>query len=878
MADDLTCNNINPYQSIMTSSPSSLLYSSVDKKTEDINYTPIQRDNFVTPPKPAAKASPTYNFAENEQNVCIDKNYDPESVTPALFTANMTNSNIVASMNLKLKDHNGFNNRAQNDISGEITSGNIELSRDLFDKNIFGMKGYNSKEGNRTTSVKDVKFDSNEKAYIFDIKVEQDVLGVVPVWDNFKVKFKVDDKGQLTAKLEKNWVPDSKILSKLEDIIKNKINSKIPKDLSNISLDIKKEKGQLKIIPKIENLEVPLANQGFVNINSVDSEKAKFNIDTQGNMNVGLSNIKVSGSTTADKNAPKASQDDKNSDYVNLELKLGIGKDNTKQVYASGTLGIKLDEKETAGIKLNNETLSNYFKSGEVRDNFSIYVKQGQNKTPEIKSKNSVFIKDAQLGDQKADLVTRLKLNFDPKEGIQLTTIEPKYSPLNLTTSNNGVEFFVNGKEYFPQMKEMIKNAKSSINLETYEFHDDPSGREAAYLLAQKAAGIATANTNIKWDPKSKDGVEVKVIFNSGMGDVNMGKRSENVFKSAIKKVEDEIDQSKLSTVDKQKAKDQLHNNLNYKFFTDGILRSDHRKVFVVDGGQATVGGMNMGSNYLSEDAYHDVMLKVAGPEVRKIQKEFLENWFEFNKLPQPSEKEWNNLLKSENELKLELEGLQAKGNYKSSANMATLVTDDKQTDIEQGIIKLIDEAKTEINIEQAFFSDSKINDHLKSAMQRGVKINVIVAESSIIKMFDYANLDSVYGLVKAKKEGAKGDIKLYYYNNAAGRDTKFIHTKAITVDDNKAIIGSANMIGRSLSSPFMKVDQENGNSQALFNKELSLYMDDPKFVNQINSRLFGHDILNNTRELDIAEIEKQVKKLGGESELKKKALMATLS
>jgi len=906
---DLVCKDTTQYQSIAPVNKP--VVCSAKNNKEELNYTPISRDKCVITDTPAGKVAPEYSFNESETltcempkksvslphlkkikasvkkpasaelNMCIDPRYildkNAEEISPALFTSNLENSHIVAEMYLDLTDTNGFNNRGQNDITGRITSGNIDVNHELFDKSLYDLKGSVTNEGNRTTTIKNVTFNNKEKAYIFDIKLEQKVLKI-PFKDNFLVKFQINNQGQLITKLDDNWIPDSLILNKLKEVIWNKINEKIPQQYRNISLDVIKQGKQLKIIPKVDNLNIPVSTEGALTINNIDGDKAKFNIDDRGNFHINLSSVKITGSSTQDPNARNIPANKTSKDSASIELKVGIGKDNSKQVYAKGNLDINLDENETKNINLDNETLSNYFQSGKIINNFSVYINQKQNEKPNVKSKNSVSVRDAKLGDQTVDLATSLKLDFDSKHGIQLSTVSPEYTPLNLNTSKNGVELFINGQEYFPEMKDMIKKAKNAIDLETYNLHDDSTGKEIAYLLAKKAAGLDIGNKTIIPDLKAKNGVKVKLLFNSWKGQPDDGEKSEQVMYEARKRVEEEIDKSNLSPSQKQNAKQRLHNNLQWKFFTEGILRSDHRKVFVVDGSQATVGGMNMGNKYLSNDSYHDVMLKVAGPEVRNIHKEFLENWFEFNNLPQPTREEWNKLLKSKQELTKELSALQAKGKYKSTANTATLVTDDRQIDIEKGIIKLIDEAKNEINIEQAFFSNPKINKHLSEAIKRGVTINVIIAENSIIKIFDYANLDSVYNLVKAKNQGAPGDIKLFYYNNDKGTETKYIHTKAITVDNQKGIIGSANMIGRSLASPFIKIDKQNNYSQALYNKELSLYIEDPDFVDDINSRLFKKDMKQNCKELNIKDIEKRVQEAGGEEELKKKALMATLS
>jgi len=863
-----------------------------------VNFYETKEEKLFTPVESTFNSfAPVDNTFVNIQNSEIENTYvgdmlnmciDPKSLiseknthlSSDLFTSNIDNSKVVVDMNLDIQDRNGFNNLGKDDITGRISSGSIQVNRSLFDKAILGLKGFQSKEGSRTTTINDVKFDSAEKAYVIDVKVNQNAwkLDVPLVWDNFQVKIKIDDNSQLTAKLDQNWIFDSMIIDKLDAIIRSKVSANLPKDFKNVSIDIKKNDDSITLVPEVHDFEVPIADKGSFTINHIDGNRAKFNLDEKGNLQINLEDVSLKGSTSLSPSAPKVtSNKDPYTDFAQVNVKFGLKQDDTKEAYARGKIGINLDEQETSKVKMGHESLGNYFSSGKILDDFSVYTTQNKSsEIPQVQSKNYVYIQDAKIGDKKVDLETSLSLSFDPKEGIKLEDIGTDDKPLDMNTTKNGVELFVNGSQYFPEMQKMIKDAKESVNLETYMLHDDSSGQKAMYLLAKKAAGLEATEGKVKIE--SKKGLDVRVIFNSWQGKLDRGKESEDVIKKEMEKVKSEIEKSNLTPKQKETAIKNMEDNFKFKFFTDGVLRSDHRKVFVVDGNQATVGGMNMGSQYLSNDAYHDVMLKIAGPEVRNVQKEFYENWFEFNNLKMPDNNEWNKLLKPEADLQKDLEKLQKQGKFTKTANISTLVTDDNQTDIKKGILKLIDSAKTEVNIEQAFFSDSDINNHLSDAMKRGVKVNIIVAKKSLMEMFDYANLNSVNELLKTKKEGAKGDVKLFYYDSPTGNDSKFIHAKAISIDNEKAIIGSANMIGRSLESPFRKIDSDGKTAQTLYNKELSLFVQDPKMVDEINDRLFESDINSKAKEVSPKEIEELIKKMGGENELKKKALAAKLT
>jgi phosphatidylserine/phosphatidylglycerophosphate/cardiolipin synthase-like enzyme len=272
-------------------------------------------------------------------------------------------------------------------------------------------------------------------------------------------------------------------------------------------------------------------------------------------------------------------------------------------------------------------------------------------------------------------------------------------------------------------------------------------------------------------------------------------------------------------------------------------------------------------------------MLDIAGPEVRNVQKEFLENWFEFNNLKQPEHNEWNKLLKSEEDLNTNLGELQNKGKYKDTSNVGVLVTDDHQTDISKGILKLIDDSKKEIFIEQAFFTDAKINEKLKEAMRRGVNVNIIVAKDSLSShVFNDGNLYSTYQLLKEKKNGASGNVNLFLYDDNEGHAKKYIHTKGISADGDKAIIGSANMVGRSLDSPFQLINDDGSQQNIMYNKEMSLYIEGKDAVKSIDDKLFKNDIKTKTKEITHEQIEEMVKKAGGEEAIKKKFLMAIVT
>lgn len=883
---DLTCGPSNYYTPVesLVCEPEPLVCEAPPPPPPKPKPKPPRDQVSVSPQSKASqgKSPASFGFLDEANQVCrmpepgekpakmlSTSDLGIQSLDPGLFSANLSNSQVLAELDLELVDKDGLQNRSRNDIEGVIHTGKVSINKDLFAPALTALKGTTKSSGDTSTKIKDVKYDAASQSYTLDLEVTKKILKV-PIWDNFKVQIKANPQGEMVVEINDNWFPDKKILDQLEQTVRDTLRSKVPQQLQTIRLETQQQDNQLILRPQLKQLEIPLGSGAGITLSEMDSSQARLELDQQGNLHVNLHEVRVAGSTGTAENSAGSSPD-----TARLNVQIGLGKDGSRQALTNGHVEVQLDESETPGIKMGNDRLTDYLRSGTLQGDLSLYVKQEPGKAPEVQSRSQVKVKDADLGNgQKVDLETSLRLDFDQANGIRLDTLDPSYETIKFRPSQNGVEFYVDGKEYYPEMKRLIQNAKESIALETFMFTEDTTGHEIADLLARKAAGLDTQASAVQMGKQTANGVDVRFIFNSWKGDANAGEASAKMLKAAKAKVESQIDASAMSLQQKAQAKANLERNLNWAFFSEGILRSDHRKVLVVDGSQASVGGMNMGDHYLSEDAYHDVSVKVAGPEVRNIHKEFLENWYEFRKEAPPGPLE--DQLKSRRELQQSLSSLQAAGQYKSKAGVQTLVTDDRQVDIERGIVRLIDEATTELNIEQAFFSDETVNKHLAQAIEKGVKINVIVAADPLASsVFTPANLLSAYELAKLQKAGAPGQITLHYYSHEDGGERNHIHTKAISADGQRAIVGSANMIGRSLSSPFLRRDTDGQLSQAMYNKEMSLLLESPEFVEQINQRLFQNDMQRRTRALDADGILKAVQEAGGEAELRKKAVAA---
>src|SRR3989304_5739066 len=170
----------------------------------------------------------------------------------------------------------------------------------------------------------------------------------------------------------------------------------------------------------------------------------------------------------------------------------------------------------------------------------------------------------------------------------------------------NKVTLLQDGAATYAAMFAAIRKARDHINLESYIIEDDEIGRQFADLLLEQQGR----------------GVQVNVIYDS-VG----GLKTPKAF---YKRLTDAgIEVLEFNPVNPLKARKQwLVNN------------RDHRKLLVIDGRTAFIGGINISSVYSSGSvvrgtgnaagntvAWRDTHVQIEGPVVGELQKLFIGKW-----------------------------------------------------------------------------------------------------------------------------------------------------------------------------------------------------------------------------------------------------------
>lgn len=367
---------------------------------------------------------------------------------------------------------------------------------------------------------------------------------------------------------------------------------------------------------------------------------------------------------------------------------------------------------------------------------------------------------------------TFLELEKSARPDEQLVRfLTRELSPL---TSGNAARVLVNGEEKFPEVIKALEGAKEHIHIQYYIYENEVIGKEIGDILIRKA----------------KEGVEVRFIYD------DFGSR--RIRKNIVKNLRDSQVEAypffKIIFI-------ALANRLNYR---------NHRKIIVIDGKKAFVGGINVSDRYINTGKYaeknkvfwRDTHLMIEGPGVQHLQYLFICDWnFCSNKHLKNVMNYFPPFTKDE-----------PHGN--KLIQIAASGPDSSSPTILYSLLYAIYQAENEVLITTPYFiPEESIMDAILAAALGGVTVRLLVPETSDSKIVQFAAYSYYDDLLDA-------GIQLYFYKKG------FVHAKTIVIDRKMAIVGTANMDYRSFDLNFevnaIVYDTELANTLAnIFNADL---------------------------------------------------------
>lgn len=340
-------------------------------------------------------------------------------------------------------------------------------------------------------------------------------------------------------------------------------------------------------------------------------------------------------------------------------------------------------------------------------------------------------------------IMERLKRSVEPTDvlGRHTTVVESVTdSPL---TKGNRVKLIADGKAVYAEMFKAIQGAGNHINLESYIIEDDETGRMFRDLLIKK----------------QREGVQVNIIYDS----VGSMYTPELFFKQLRDSGAQVIEFNPVNPVTKGGNWDLTHR--------------DHRKILIVDGKTAIIGGINISKVYTSSPRkrktnvkapihWRDTDVMIKGPAVAELQKLFIGTW-QKQQGPKLAERKFYPALKEEgNDL------VRIVGSSPGGSNRIPFII----------YVSAISFAEHSIHITNSYFMpDEQILRALTDAAGRGVDVKVIVPGIT----------DSIFTLHAQRhyySRMLKSGIKVYEH------DSSLLHAKTAVIDKVWSTVGSTNL------------------------------------------------------------------------------------
>jgi cardiolipin synthase len=310
-------------------------------------------------------------------------------------------------------------------------------------------------------------------------------------------------------------------------------------------------------------------------------------------------------------------------------------------------------------------------------------------------------------------------------------------------SSADSTRLLVDGSQFFPALNDRIDAAREHVHIEFFIWRDDDRGRESRDHLVAAA----------------RRGVEVRVLLDQ-IGCLGL---SRSFF-------------GPLIDAGAKFAWFRTAHPLRNRWLFN--LRN-HRKLQIIDGRIAFVGGMNMGREYAGEDPavgpWRDVQLEIIGGAAKKLQMIFADDWFfaTEEKLLHPR------YYPVPNQLQSLLVQPMSDG------------PDAAHDPIQMSLVYLLNTARRRVWLTAGYFVPKEpLLTALQLAAARGVDVRLLVSEKSDHPLL--INVGRSY-----YEELLEFGVKIFEYERGIN------HAKVGLIDDEWLMVGSANFDIRSMRLNF---------------------------------------------------------------------------
>jgi cardiolipin synthase A/B len=250
------------------------------------------------------------------------------------------------------------------------------------------------------------------------------------------------------------------------------------------------------------------------------------------------------------------------------------------------------------------------------------------------------------------------------------------------------------GRNFYPRIFADVENARSSVHVLMYGWREGAIGERMADLLERKL----------------REGIEVRILVDA------LGSRPFYQANAMYRRLADAgaaIVVNDVVPVDR----DGLYQARTFDWWQDEVGRADHRKLIIIDGSAAWIGGAGI-EDHFTDGRFHDVMVRVTGNVALQMQAVFLTSLSAHGAaLPVGHGALARHFPAQPDPGATQVAVLQViPGGFQSAT---------------QAIRERIDNARERLDIMNPYLTDTVMLDRILAAARRGVRVRIVTSERS---------------------------------------------------------------------------------------------------------------------------------------------------
>ena len=254
------------------------------------------------------------------------------------------------------------------------------------------------------------------------------------------------------------------------------------------------------------------------------------------------------------------------------------------------------------------------------------------------------------------------------------------------------IDPWVEGANFFPRIFADVEAARSSVHILMFGWREGEVGTRLAELLEKKL----------------DQGVEVRVIVD------RFGSRPYQEAQEMFTRLADAGAQIVVNDVFPIDRDGLFPDDRSFDWRQDEVGRADHRKLYVIDGAVAWTGGAGI-EDHFENGGFHDVMVRVTGDVVRQAQAAFLTS-FRGHGGPLPED--------------LSRHFPEPADAGETPIAVAQVIPGGFVA-ASQALREQIDGARRRLDVMNPYVTDRDMIERVLAAARRGVRVRLVVSETS---------------------------------------------------------------------------------------------------------------------------------------------------